>query len=88
MLIRGRHGFSDALSGVVDITMTSASSPESTGALGLDYGRFEVMGGAEYYWAPTSYATFRAGLVNYKDNRQVGVDTSQFLMRLRITQAF
>ena len=70
------------------INTTSATSPEAAGSLGLDYSRSEITGGAEYYWSTTSFATFRAGFISYTDNRRTGFDTTQFVMRLRLTQAF
>ena len=88
LLIKGRHALTNSLAGTADITMTTASSPESAGDLGLDYSKWEMTGGAEYYWAPTSFATLRAGFVTYTDSRREGVDTSQLVVRLRITQVF
>ncbi len=88
LLIKGRHAINDNLAATADIVSTTASSPETAGAFGLDYSKFELMGGAEYHWAATSFATLRAGLTTYKDTRRVGFDTSQLAVRLRVTQAF
>jgi len=88
LLIKGRHALNENLAATADIVSTTASSPETAGAFGLDYSKFELMGGAEYYWATTSFATLRAGLSTYTDNRREGIDSSQFVVRLRVTQAF
>ena len=88
LLLKGRHAIKDNLAATADIISTTASSPETAGAFGLDYRKFEMTGGAEYYWSATSFATLRAGLVTYKDNRREGIDTSQLVVRIRVTQAF
>ncbi len=88
ILLRGRHAFTAQLAGTADMTMTRATSPVSTGALGLDYNKWDLTGGAEYYWSPTSFASLRAGFVSYTDNRRTDVDTTQLVLRLRLTQAF
>ena len=88
LMLKGRHAFTSSLAATADIISTTASSPETAGAFGLDYSKFEMTGGAEYYWSATSFATLRAGLVTYKDNRREGIDTSQLVVRIRITQAF
>ncbi|MFC1559093.1 hypothetical protein ACFL39_00695 [Gemmatimonadota bacterium] len=88
LLLKGRHAINQKLSALADIVMTTASSPEAAGSLGLDYNRTEMTGGAEYYWSTTSFASLRAGYISYTDNRQTGFDTTQFVVRLRLTQAF
>lgn len=88
LLLKGRHAFSQNLAGLADIVMTTASSPEEAGSLGLDYNRMEVTGGAEYSWSTASFASLRAGYISYTDSRRTGFDTTQFVVRLRLTQAF
>lgn len=88
LLLKGRHSINENLAATADIISTTASSPETAGVYGLDYSKFEMTGGAEYYWSATSFATLRAGLVTYKDNRREGIDTSQLVVRIRVTQAF
>jgi len=88
LMLKGRHAINNNLAATADIISTTASSPEAAGSFGLDYSKFEVTGGAQYYWSATSFATLRAGLVTYKDNRRDDIDTSQLVVRLRITQAF
>jgi len=87
-LLKGRHAFNQNLSGLADIVMISATSPEAAGAFGLDYNRMEVTGGAEYAWTSTSRASLRAGYISYTDNRRTGFDTTQLVVRLRVTQGF
>jgi len=87
-MLRARHAFTERIAGLGDVVVTTASSPAAAGNLGLDYSRFEATAGAEYYWATTSYASLRAGVISYTDNRRTGLDTSQFVVRLRLTQAF
>lgn len=88
VLLQGRHTFSQNWNGIGDIVMTRAVSPEDAGAFGLDYSRWEMTGGAEYYWKATSYASLRAGFISFTDNRRTGYDSTQLVVRLRVTQAF
>ncbi len=88
VMFRGRHAFTQKLAGLADVVATYATSPPEAGNLGLSYNKTEFTAGGEYYWKATSFASLRAGLVSYTDNRRVGLDTNQFVVRLRITQAF
>ncbi len=88
VMLRARHAFSERIAGLADMVATYATSPPEAGNLGLSYDRLEMTAGSEYYWAATSYASLRAGFISYTDNRRTGLDTTQFVVRLRLTQAF
>ena len=83
--LRGRRAFTSRWFGTADLLLTTAST---SSAYGLDYGKQEIFGGAEYYWSRTSNVSLRAGFINYADNIRTGVDTSELAVRLRLTQGF
>ncbi|MFO7768373.1 MAG: hypothetical protein R6W82_05400 [bacterium] len=83
--LRGRRAFSSSWYGTADLLLTQAGTRS---AYGLDYGKQEIFGGAEYHWTRASRASLRAGFINYKDGLRTGVDTSELAIRLRLTQGF
>jgi hypothetical protein len=88
LLFKGRHGFTSKVFGIADLTYTGASSPESAGALGFAYNRLSAVGGAEYRWSQSWWASLEAGFGSYTDDRRSGLDTTEMLLRLRLNRTF
>lgn len=83
--LRGRRALNASWYATGEVLLTTAGTDSP---YGLDYGKQEIFGGAEYYWTRTSHMSLRAGFINYKDNARTGVDTSELAVRLRLTQGF
>jgi hypothetical protein len=84
----GRYRFAPEWAATLDGSYAMAESPEGAGDFGVDYNRFELLGGGEYEWRATTVIGLTAGVISYTDNLFAGRDTRELIARLRVSRTF
>ncbi|MBI4521540.1 MAG: hypothetical protein HY701_11940 [Gemmatimonadetes bacterium] len=88
LVANGRQLIRPRLTALLDLSRTSAKSPEAAEEFGLDYNRTEFLVGGEFEWTPASFITLTGGIVDYSDSRFPTLDTKEVVTRLRVNRSF
>jgi hypothetical protein len=83
-----RHNLNERFTALLDATSTVASSAETASAFAPRYNRMELLGGGEYRHSAAAILTLTGGVVSYDDKRAPGNNTSEVVVRLRMSRAF
>lgn len=88
LLASGRRQIDPRWAARFDGSLLAARSPASASAPGPRYTRAEALGGGEWQWRRDTALDLTAGVVSYADKRTPGLNTTQLVARLRVSQAF